>query len=188
MEMARACDVTNQCQSYVWNVRDENDKVNVTLYYETLCPFCRQFISAQVSPAYQTILDIINITLVPYGNAHETYQPETQLYQYVCQHGADECLGNLIHGFINCTESSTGDMKSVAIQCAEKTKINYTTIDACTKSKLGNQLQHAYAVQTENLQPPHKYVPWITINDQHTEDMQEQAQKDLIKFVCQTYK
>jgi interferon gamma-inducible protein 30 len=71
--------------------------VNFTLYYETLCPYCRQFIVGQVSKAYQTILDIVNITLVPYGNAHETYQPATQRYQFVCQHGADECLGNLIH-------------------------------------------------------------------------------------------
>jgi len=96
-EIAQACRVTNQCKSYVWNVRDENDKVNVTLYYETLCPYCQQFITTQVAQAFSTILDIINITLVPYGNAHETYQPDTQLYQYVCQHGADECLGNLIH-------------------------------------------------------------------------------------------
>jgi len=78
-------------------------------------------------------------------------------------------------------------VKTISIQCAEKTKIDYSKIDACTKSKLGNQLQHAYAVQTENLQPAHKYVPWITINGQHTEDMQQQAQDDLIKFTCQTY-
>ncbi len=74
-----------------------NDKVNFSLYYETLCPYCRQFIVSQVSKAYETILDIVNITIVPYGNAHETYEPSTQLYEYVCQHGADECVGNLIH-------------------------------------------------------------------------------------------
>jgi interferon gamma-inducible protein 30 len=89
--------VTEQCSSYVWKVRDGNDKVNFTLYYETLCPDCRQFMSSQLWPAYQSILDIVNITLVPYGNAHETYQPATQLYTFVCQHGDQECLGNIIH-------------------------------------------------------------------------------------------
>jgi interferon gamma-inducible protein 30 len=89
--------VTEQCQSYVWKVRDSNDKVNFTLYYETLCPDCRQFMTTELYKAYQSVLYIVNITLVPYGNAHETYQPATQLYQFVCQHGADECLGNLIH-------------------------------------------------------------------------------------------
>ena len=79
-------------------------------------------------------------------------------------------------------------MKTVSVQCAEKTQIDYSKIDACTKSKLGNQLQHINAVKTEILQPPHKYVPWITVNGQHTEDMQEQAQQDLIKLICKTYK
>ncbi|CAF3561934.1 unnamed protein product [Rotaria sp. Silwood1] len=51
-----------------------------------------------------------------------------------------------------------------------------------------NQLQHAYAVQTENLQPPHKYVPWITVNGQHTEEMEHEAERNLIKLICKTYK
>ena len=46
--------------------------------------------------AYQSILDIVNITFVPYGNAKELYRPETKLYQFYCQHGAEECYGNLI--------------------------------------------------------------------------------------------
>jgi interferon gamma-inducible protein 30 len=89
--------VIEQCNSFVWKVRDGNDKVNFTLYYETLCPDCRQFIKTELYRAYNSVLDIVNITLVPYGNAHETYQPATQDYAFVCQHGADECLGNLIH-------------------------------------------------------------------------------------------
>jgi interferon, gamma-inducible protein 30 len=76
----------------------------------------------------------------------------------------------------------------VAIQCAEQTKIDFSKIDACTKSKQGNQLQHAYAVQTENLQPPHKYVPWITINGEHTEEMEHDAEKNLIQLICKSYK
>ena len=51
--------------------------------------------------------------------------------------------------------------KTVAQQCAEKTQIDYSKIDACKKSKLGNQLQHVNAFKTANLQPPHKYVPWV---------------------------
>ncbi len=89
--------VTEQCKSYVWNVQAENDKVNFTLYYETLCPDCRQFMTTELYKAYQSVLDIVNMTLVPYGNAHESYQPSTQRYQFTCQHGADECEGNLIH-------------------------------------------------------------------------------------------
>ncbi|CAF1031974.1 unnamed protein product [Adineta steineri] len=201
-EIAQACNVIEQCQLYIWKVQDKNDKVNLTLYYETLCPDCRKFMTTELWKAYQTIFDIVNITLVPYGNAHETYQPATQLYQYVCQHGAQECLGNLIHTcvlnyyptiqqhmpFVYCTESSSGDVTTIASQCAEKSKMDFNKIFNCTQSKLGNQLQHIYAVQTENLQPPHKYVPWITINGQHTEEMEHEAERNLIKLICKSYK
>jgi interferon gamma-inducible protein 30 len=79
-------------------------------------------------------------------------------------------------------------METVATQCAQKTSVDFDQISACTHSRLGNQLQHACAVQTENLQPPHQFVPWITLNDQHTDDMQKQAEKDLIGLVCKSYK
>lgn len=78
-------------------MRDDNDRVNFTLYYETLCPDCRQFVSTEVWRAFQSIASIVNFTFVPYGNAREVYRPETQLYQFYCQHGSDECYGNLIH-------------------------------------------------------------------------------------------
>ncbi len=74
-----------------------NDRVNFTIYYETLCADCRQFIITQVWFAYQAVAEIVNLTFIPYGNAQEIYRPETQLYQFYCQHGADECYANLIH-------------------------------------------------------------------------------------------
>jgi interferon gamma-inducible protein 30 len=55
-------------------------------------------------------------------------------------------------------------------------------------SKLGNQLQHAYAVQTDSLQPKHTYVPWVTVNGIHTEDIENRALENLVKLICQTYK
>ena len=96
-EIARACGVSEQCSSFVWKTGAGTDRVNLSIYYETLCPDCREFIASQVWNAYQSILDIVNITFVPYGNAKELYRPETKLYQYYCQHGAEECYGNLIH-------------------------------------------------------------------------------------------
>ena len=79
-------------------------------------------------------------------------------------------------------------MRTVAIQCAEKTKIDFNKVDACTKSPLGNHLQHINAVKTENLQPQHKYVPWVTVNGEHTEEIQNEAMDDLVKLICKTYK
>lgn len=80
-----------------WPSTVSNDRVNFTIFYESLCADCRQFIITQVWFAYQAVADIVNLTFVPYGNAHELYRPETQLYQFYCQHGPDECYGNLFH-------------------------------------------------------------------------------------------
>lgn len=79
-------------------------------------------------------------------------------------------------------------MRTVAKQCAEKSQLDYSKIDACTQGKLGNQLQHTNALRTESLQPPHKYVPWVTVNGQHTEEMEDEALNDLVKLICKTYK
>jgi len=85
--------VTKQYQSFIW----KSDRVNFTIYYESLCADCRQFIIREVWFAYEAVADIVNLTFIPYGNAHEIYRPETQLYQFYCQHGIDECYANLIH-------------------------------------------------------------------------------------------
>ncbi len=45
--------------------------------------------------AFQQVLPIMNLTLVPYGNAKELFRNETKLWQFTCQHGVDECWGNL---------------------------------------------------------------------------------------------
>ena len=83
---------------------------------------------------------------------------------------------------------ASGDRRKVATKCAAKTKIDFSKIDACTKSALGNQLEHQYAVQTDQLQPPHQYVPWVTVNGVHTEEIENEALSDLIGLICRTYK
>lgn len=84
-------------------------------------------------------------------------------------------------------ESTQGDVETVASECASKSSIDYDQITACTHSRLGNELQHANAVRTENLKPAHQYVPWITLNGEHTEEMEKQAEQDLIGLICKSY-
>ena len=46
---------------------------------------------------------------------------------------------------------------------------------------------HEMAVRTENLRPQHQYVPWLTLNEIHTEDIQKKAQDDLVGLVCENF-
>ncbi|GAA6104016.1 gamma-interferon-inducible lysosomal thiol reductase-like, partial [Tachysurus ichikawai] len=45
------------------------DHVNVSLYYESLCPGCREFLVAQLMPTFIMLNDIMNLALIPFGNA-----------------------------------------------------------------------------------------------------------------------
>jgi interferon gamma-inducible protein 30 len=59
--------VEQQCEAFVWNA--EAKPVQFALYYESLCPDCQRFFKQQLWPTFQKISSIMNLTLVPYGNA-----------------------------------------------------------------------------------------------------------------------
>ena len=49
--------------------REDKPTVDVTLYYEALCPGCMQFVATELYPTYQKFGKYINVGLVPYGNS-----------------------------------------------------------------------------------------------------------------------
>ncbi|PRQ42825.1 putative gamma interferon inducible lysosomal thiol reductase GILT [Rosa chinensis] len=56
--------VSNPSQSYA------AENVSVTLYYETLCPYCADFIVNHLAKIFQNVLiSIVNLRMVPWGNA-----------------------------------------------------------------------------------------------------------------------
>lgn len=81
---------------------------------------------------------------------------------------------------------SQSDDKS--IECNHKFPIPYTPIMNCAKGQLGNTLLYTSGILTNRLNPPKNYVPWITVNNQHTTDIQSLAEHDLVKLICETYK
>lgn len=90
--------------------------------------------------------------------------------------------------FINCMAGDFNEsISNSAYNCAAKLGTDWSHIDLCMNSDYGNGMQHGNAVQTESLNPPHKYVPWVTLNGVHTEEIQQEAEKDLVKLICQTY-
>ncbi|KAK6167363.1 hypothetical protein SNE40_021410 [Patella caerulea] len=176
-------------------------KVKVDLYYESLCPYCRRFIINQLWPAYQKVKEILSITLVPYGNASE--KKANGSYTFRCQHGANECYGNVIEAcaikylkdfdayfpYIYCVEQNiTKGPEQAAKACALNKAINIDEIMTCAKGDEGTMLIHVAANKTKSLTPSQYYVPWIVLNGVHTESMTKTATTDLLRLVCDTYK
>ncbi|KAF0047117.1 hypothetical protein F2P81_000750 [Scophthalmus maximus] len=170
LDSAVRCGVLKHClESNLTRSHQTADPVQVGLYYESLCPGCRLFLTGAVFPTWLLLSDIMSVTLVPYGNAGE--KPDGQKYIFECQHGEQECLGNMI-------------------ECVEiyDPELSWDNVMSCVNGNLGNQLMHLNAMKTKALNPPHKYVPWVTINGEHTEDLQDKAMSSLFELVCNLYK
>lgn len=197
-EVARRCDVERQCKPYL-NPSNKGSLVSFTLYMESLCPDCKYFVVSQLYPTFKSVGSIMNLSIVPYGNANE--RRVGNKWQFTCQHGEEECYGNLIETcaiyyhpnvsvyfpFIHCIEASSSYPKQAAPECAEKFGLDYSKIRSCAEGPLGNSLEHKMAKKTDALQPPHQYVPWVTLNGVHTDKIQNEAESDLKKLICETY-
>ncbi|CAM1154137.1 IFI30 (predicted) [Pycnogonum litorale] len=86
--------------------------------------------------------------------------------------------------FMYCLDSNSpvtsGEM------CATKLRLSgiWDKISSCAKSSLGNKLTHMAAVKTNQLNPPHQWVPWIVIDGNAVEVGSIQA---FVKAVCDKY-
>ena len=137
----------------------EAKPVNITLYFESLCGGFQWLIKHQLYPAFQSIGSIMNINL-------------DGKWVFTCQHGKEECIGNLIETcaihfypnvtdffpFIHCTETSGKIPRKAAPSCAQKFDLDYSEIWSCVSGDLGNKLEHEMALKTDALVPDHTYV------------------------------
>ncbi|XP_045182131.2 gamma-interferon-inducible lysosomal thiol reductase-like isoform X2 [Mercenaria mercenaria] len=201
-EIAKDCNVSEQCRTAM-KMDPFAGPVNMTLYYESLCPDCKNFFARQLNQTWYALgTHVLNLTLVPYGNADEKLNKETGTWIFNCQHGKEECIGNVIETcainildnisvyfpFISCMESKNIYPDKAAKQCADAMGIDVNPIMTCANGQKGNLLEHEMALRTNALKPSHRYVPWVTINGVHTEKMERMAEEDLLSLICETYK
>ncbi|GMY25586.1 gamma-interferon-responsive lysosomal thiol protein [Fagus crenata] len=170
------------------------ENVTVTLYYETLCPYCANFIVNYLAKIFQNgLISIVNLRMIPWGNAW--IQSDGT---FVCQHGSDECLLNTIEActiiiypdvvrhfrFIHCVESLNLEGKQTEwANCFQKSGLGTVPID-CYNSGYGKVIEQKYAKETAQLNPPHRFVPWVVVNN-------KPLQEDYGNFgayICRAYK
>merc|ERR1719503_88026 len=183
-----------------------DNKVKIDLYYESECPACKSMITSSFDVAFKAdgFLDMAEVNMVPYGNAHEYKNGDS--WDFTCQHGAVECQYNLVEAcsvnlikcpyasyeFLNCVESKDGaskDYEGVAKECATQAKItNGDDIVSCYNSEDAIKYEHALALKTDALSPSHQYVPWVVADGVHSDDINDAVYDSLLKYVCTNYK
>lgn len=85
--------------------------------------------------------------------------------------------------FIICTMSTT-DPPNAGQKCARSLQVDFTPIQSCLTSGEGDQLMYNYGLQTDNLKPPHEYVPWILFDGYYNGDDNDKAGTDLVRVIC----
>lgn len=171
---------------------------SLALYYESLCPGCHDFLTTQLAPTFQKLEGLIDVVLVPYGNArlvNGTIQ---------CQHGPEECYGNLVQAcqlaskgtttrqsltYITCMieQPNSEDTHATAETCAKELSLDWDSLSACASGPEGAKLIAANKAKTDALKPAHQYVPWVTINGVHTEVMNDKCLSNLLAYLCANY-
>ena len=183
--------------------------VHLDLYYESLCPDCSGFIQDQLLPSWNRLQNsgIFTLSLYPYGNARET-KLDNGTYIYKCQHGEDECFGNLVEACIIKQKRFEAKEYLPVIGCIEKSVRNGSSVKSAIKTCIidhegekslawimecalgpeGQRLMHKIATKTNALIPSHTFVPWIVFNGIYSEEKQNEAEENLTKLICELYK
>jgi len=172
-----------------------SQKVSLGLYYESLCPYCANFIVNYLAQLFETdLISVVDLKLVPWGNAklrgNDTFD---------CQHGPSECLLNTVEAcaihawpdlsehfpFINCVETLAYQHKYPEWEsCFDKLNLDSKPIADCYSSGYGKELELQYAAETNSLEPPHEYVPWVVVNGEPLYEDYE----NFVSYICKAYK
>ena len=172
----------------------------IEVYIESLCPDCVNFITKSFKEFYEKVKNpnIVEIDFIPYGNAHESFNTSTNKYDFTCQHGENECYGNLIE---TCAIQTQGRIKSYEIILCIESNIAYYSrnfditlefclsnepdklqeIKDCIESDMGNYYEHQMAQKTD---VSHNHVPWVVVDGIHDEETENQIIKSLIDYLC----
>lgn len=175
-------------------------KITATLYSESLCPDCIHFVTGAWSDVFNTpsVAAIIDFKQVVYGNAKTSKDNKT----ITCQHGPTECLDNTLQScavaqykdnstawlpFIVCLENAGSNQAAKAEACANSNSLDWTKLSDCWNSVEGHELDLENGIATAALNPPHEFVPWVTLSGQSGTFCSNSDCDNFLQAVCDAY-
>ncbi|XP_055931392.1 gamma-interferon-inducible lysosomal thiol reductase-like [Argiope bruennichi] len=170
------------------------EQVQLSVYYEALCPDSNDFFHLHLAPTYEKLSSYLSIDLIPYGNAY--YRGQHDNYSFNCQHGPEECYGNMVQTcyielvnntesqikFVNCAFDVRYQRK-VMERCIEDLDLR-RQVKKCVTSPMGMNLEYQMAKKTDALNPPHTFIPWITVSGKGSNEINNRATENLMSVVC----
>jgi len=190
---------------------DEQDTkmpVNIDVYYESKCKGCLLFMNQTLEPMWRSAMkNHINITMYTFGNGqmvptvnisegYRFFHPDTTGEGFdnvpICQHGPDECFGNLVEvcanhvaddkdkymEFVFCMTSKTIEglgSENAAYTCLGTAAIDTDKVKTCVTTPQGHQLTaeaaRLTAIQKDKAQKdPMVGTPWVMVGGAHVEN------------------
>merc|ERR1712018_185990 len=189
--------------------RVKDDTLKVGVYFESLCPDSKAFITTQLHPTYGKLGKYLDVEFYPYGNAEsiQTHQHGGR-WSFKCQHAILECTGNMQIACILDLDALTPSDKMDLVSCIMSQEKPNSSVDPficidqqeledklmtmdlvkqCSISHYGEELLLAMGNATAALDPPHELVPWITFNGESNPSWQEEARGNFENFICKNF-
>ncbi|KAJ4704360.1 putative Gamma-interferon-inducible lysosomal thiol reductase [Melia azedarach] len=207
--ISRLCSSVEHDGATVFPAIKQDEKVNLSLYYETLCPGCASFISNDLGKVFQKgLINIVNLSTEKMNATSILFTP-APLDAWPEQVGlaTQASMAGLIptfhlfltsylnllqkkhFKFIRCMETQALkghilDKEKAWETCCQNQKLNAKLIHQCYDNGRGRELELQYGNETSRLNPPHEYVPWVTVNGIPLRGDFE----NFVKYVCEAYK
>ena len=58
----------------------------------------------------------------------------------------------------------------------------------CANSSFGNRLFYSMGAYTSNMRPRMNYVPWLVVNGVYSDQVQYEAEHNLVSYLCRKFK
>lgn len=196
LEIALQCKVLKQCMEVRAVTPQQNaPPVSLSVFYESLCPAWRRFLSQQLFPTWTMLQDILTVHLVPYSFSKD---PSTGFFP--CQPGEPECTMNMLEAcvvqlsglsaleIINCMESSA-DVLIAARPCLQlyAPALPWSSVQSCVNGSKGPQLMTRNTRLGRVRTPAPAHLPWLTFNGIYSDENEDRAMSSLFTLVCQLY-